>query len=68
QAVGDFGWAEPPSDVAGIGMTLVTGLHRERGSSGGDSFTINIDGSRTFERLLSKRDRDVLDWYTYRVA
>ena len=68
QAVGDFGWAEPPSDVAGIGMTLVTGLHRERGSSGGDSFTINIDGSRTFERMLSKRDRDVLDWYTYRVA
>lgn len=68
KAAGDFGWAAPPADIAGIGLTLVTGLHRERGSSGGDSFTINIDGSRTFERMLSKRDRDVLDWYTNRVA
>ena len=68
QIEGDFGWSAVPPDIAGIGLTLVVGYHRERGSSGGDSFTVNIDGSRTFERMLSKRDRDTLEWYSQRNA
>lgn len=58
-----LGWDTIPFDIQGIGLTLVTGAYKERASAGGDSFTIDIDGSRRFERSLSYRDRMMLDFY-----
>ena len=58
-----LGWDTIPFDIQGIGLTLVAGAYKERASAGGDSFTIDIDGSRRFERSLSHRDRMTLDRY-----
>ena len=58
------GFAAVPADIEQVALNLVVAAHRERGStSTGDSFTINVDGSRTFERSLSYSDRMTLDWY-----
>lgn len=64
------GFAAVPPDIEQIALNLVVAAHRERGSVGSvaDSFTINVDGSRTFSRLLSYTDRMTLDWYTDHVV
>lgn len=64
EVTGAFGFAAVPGDIERVALNLVVSLHRERGSvGGGDSVTINIDGSRTFERWLSFSDRMTLDFY-----
>lgn len=69
EITGAFGWSAPPADVANVGANMVVALHRRRGASGGgDSVTVNIDGSRTFEWLLSTTDRRTLDWYAIRTV
>lgn len=60
---GTYGWASVPSDIEEVALDIVVALHRERGASGGDSVTINIDGSRTYERALSWRSKGILDFY-----
>jgi hypothetical protein len=60
---GAFGFSEVPPDISRIGVTLVVALHREAGSSGGDTVTITLGGDRVYERALSHRDRMTLDWY-----
>lgn len=59
-----FGFAAVPADIERVALNLVVSLHRERGASGGDSYTINVDGSRTYERFLSYSDRLTLDAYS----
>jgi hypothetical protein len=63
--MGAEGWPSVPEDIKAIALRLVVAAHRERASSGGDSFTINIDGSRVFERALSYSDRMTLESYRY---
>jgi hypothetical protein len=60
---GAEGWPAVPEDLKAIALRLIVAAHRERASSGGDSFTINIDGSRVFERALSYSDRMTLESY-----
>lgn len=57
------GFASVPADIEQVALNLVVAAHRERGSSGGDRYTVNVDGSRTFERALSYSDRMTLMSY-----
>lgn len=63
ELVGVPGWPAIPSDIVNIALSLVVGLYRARGAGGGDSYTMGMDGSRTFERLLSYTDRLTLMRY-----
>lgn len=63
QATFTAGFAAVPADIEQVALNLVVALHTARGSAGGDRFTVNIDGSRTFERALSYSDRMTLDAY-----
>jgi hypothetical protein len=49
---GAEGWATVPASVENAGLDYVEMLHRSRGNPGvGSTFTVNVDGSRTYERL-----------------
>jgi hypothetical protein len=61
-----LGFGAVPKDIEAIALSLVVASFRERASSGGDSYTVGIDGSRTFENALSYRDRMTLDRYRVR--
>lgn len=63
---GTAGWAAVPDDVVAVAYSLGTAAWRARGAGGGDSFTIGTDGSRTFERMLSEKDRRTLEKYMLR--
>lgn len=62
---GALGWDAVPGDIQNIALNLLVAYHRERGSSGsaGEVFTVNVDGSRSYERVLSSKDRATLRWY-----
>lgn len=64
---GSAGWAAVPGDLADVALKMAVATYRERQSSGGgDVMTINVDGSRTFERALSYSDRQTLLRYRVR--
>lgn len=49
---GAEGWPAVPASVENAGLDFVEVLHRSRGNPGvGATFTVNVDGSRTYERL-----------------
>lgn len=56
-------WAAVPDDVTEIALNLVVALYRARGAGGGDTITIDTDGARTYERLLSATDKAALARY-----
>jgi hypothetical protein len=63
RVTGDFGFASIPDDLADIATTCVVSKYRARASAGGDTFTIGVEGERTFERLLSYEDKLTLRRY-----
>ena len=60
---GALGFPSTPQDVVSVGLNLAVAAYRARGAGGGESFTVESDGSRTFERLLSVFDRQILTKY-----
>lgn len=58
-----FGWPQYQPEIADIAAKLFVSIFRERASSGGASFTVNLDGSRVYERALSWEDKATLDRY-----
>lgn len=49
ELTGQMGWAAPPPDVVDVALQLVAQKHQSRAAPGfGDSFTVNIDGSRVY--------------------
>ena len=67
QVTGAFGFAEPPADVAGIGVNMVIRRYQARGSGvatalGGEDF-----GGRIL-RWTSPEEREKLTWYRVRVV
>jgi hypothetical protein len=66
RVTGTFGFAAVPPAIEQLALTLVVAAMRETATSGGETVVVNIDGSRTFERSLSTRDRTTLELYTDR--
>ena len=65
---GTFGWASVPHDVAAAAADLAVVMHRGRADGGiGGVVTVNVDGSRTFERLPTSVHR-VLTAYRTRFS
>jgi hypothetical protein len=66
EITGAFGFAAVPPAISHIALNLVVAGYRERASSGGaaETFTLNVDGSRTYERSLSSKDWNTLRFYT----
>ena len=60
---GALGFPSTPDDVVGVGLNLAVAAYRARGAGGGETFTVESDGSRPFERLLSVFDRSILMEY-----
>jgi len=58
-----FGWAVMPDDIQDVASKLFMATFRERASSGGETFTVNLDGSRVYERALSWEDKAVIERY-----
>ena len=63
---GTGGWAAEPDDIIAVGHNLGVTDYRGRSAAGGDRFTIGADGARTYERMLTAKDRAILDRYRYR--
>lgn len=63
---GSPGWPAIPDEIAKIALDIVVADYRARAASGGiGSVTVNIDGSRTYERILSSKDWATLRRYRY---
>jgi len=62
-AAGTFGWEAVPREIEAIALRLVVSAWRGRGAGGGDTFTIGVEGERTFERMLSYQDKLTLQSY-----
>ena len=60
---GTFGWASTPSEIEDIALTLAVSAWRGRGSSGAETYSVGIDGERTFQRALSEDQRRSLRRY-----
>ena len=58
-----FGWPAMPDDVVDVGLKSFMAAFRQRASSGGDTFTVNLDGTRVYERALSYEDKMVIERY-----
>lgn len=56
-----FGWPAYMPEIGDIAAKLFVSIFRERASSGGASYTVNLDGSRVYERALSWEDKATLD-------
>lgn len=65
---GTWGWAEVPYDIQSVALSRVVDLYRNRSASGADTFTIGVDGERTWTRSWSHRDRQTLERYKVRWA
>ncbi len=64
EVTGVFGYAAIPNELESIATRLGATAWRGRSaSSSGDQFTIGIDGSRTFENMLSAEDRRTIARY-----
>lgn len=55
------GWPAIPDKLTDIAAKLFVATFRERASSGGQTFTVNLDGSRVYERALSYEDKAYLE-------
>jgi hypothetical protein len=62
-AAGTFGWEAVPREIEAIALRLVISSWRGRSAGGGDTFTIGVEGERTFERMLSYQDKLTLQSY-----
>jgi len=60
---GAFGWAAVPATVRAIAELCVVSAFRGRSSGGASSYTIGVEGERTYSRLLSAGDMKSLAWY-----
>lgn len=60
---GALGWSAIPDDVTEVALNLVVALYRARAAGGTETFTIDTDGARTYERLLSGTDKATLARY-----
>ena len=60
---GAFGWAAVPATVRAIAELCVVSAFRGRGSGGASSYTIGVEGERTYSRLLSAADMKSLAFY-----
>lgn len=58
-----FGFPVTVPEIEDIGYKVEMAAYRARASSGGDTFTVNPDGSRTFERALSYEDKMTIERY-----
>lgn len=56
-----FGFPAIPDTITDIALKCVVVGYRARSTAGTDTQTINVDGSRTFEAMLSWTDRMTLD-------
>ena len=65
---GAFGWAAVPATVRAIAEMLVVSAYRARSSGGLSSYTVGVEGERTYSRMLTTGDLKTLAWYTDRVA
>ena len=62
-AAGTFGWEAVPREIEAIAIRLVVSAWRGRSAGGGDTYTIGVEGERTFERMLSYQDKLTLQSY-----
>jgi hypothetical protein len=60
---GAFGWAAIPATVRAIAEMCVVSGYRGRSSGGASSFTLGVEGERTYQRLLTAGDMKTLQWY-----
>jgi hypothetical protein len=60
---GAFGWATVPAPVRAIAELCVVSAYRGRSSGGATSYTIGVDGERTYNRLLTAADMKTLRYY-----
>jgi len=60
---GAFGWAAVPAPVRSIAELCVVSAFRGRSSGGASTFTVGVEGERTYARLLSAGDLKTLAWY-----
>lgn len=58
-----FGWSAVPATVRAIAELCVVSAYRGRSSGGASSYTIGVEGERTYSRLLSAGDMKTLAWY-----
>lgn len=63
-----FGWPAMPDDIRDVALKMVVAAFRERTSSGGETFTVNLDGSRVYERALSWEDKQKIERYRIKTA
>jgi len=61
---GAFGWATVPPVIRDIAEMLVVSRYRARGSGGTSSFTIGVEGERTYQRVLTTDKIPALAAYT----
>jgi hypothetical protein len=62
------GWPAVPDDVKGVAEALFLAAFRERASSGGDTMTVSLDGTRVYERALSHEQKRTLERYRVKSA
>jgi len=60
---GAFGWAAVPATVRAIAEMCVVSAFRGRSSGGASSYTVGVEGERTYNRLLTAADMRSLGWY-----
>lgn len=63
-----MGWPAVPDDIAGVAESLLLSAFRERASSGGDTMSVSLDGTRTYERALSYEQKRTLERYRRKYA
>ncbi len=57
------GWPQVLDEIVDIATTAVIGAWRSRASGGGETYTIGMDGQRSFERALSYEQKRTLSRY-----
>jgi len=62
-SVPSFGFPAVVPEIEDIGYKIEMAAYRQRASSGGSTYTINPDGSRTFENALSYEDKMTIERY-----
>jgi hypothetical protein len=61
---GSFGWSAVPAAIRAIAEMLVVSSYRARGSGGLTSYTVGVEGERTYQRMLTTADIKTLKWYS----
>ena len=65
EVTGAFAFAAVPPAIAHVAENLAVAAFRARASSGGGpGITINVDGSRTYDPMLSHKDRATLKFFS----